>query len=60
MKIGFIGLAIMGSRMAANLQEHGDALVLYNRTPGKAKALLIPRVTLAGNLWAAKRPSSRM
>ena len=40
MKIGFIGLGIMGSRMAANLQKHGHILVLFNRTPAKAKALL--------------------
>jgi 3-hydroxyisobutyrate dehydrogenase-like beta-hydroxyacid dehydrogenase len=30
----------MGSRMAANLQKHGHILVLFNRTPAKAKALL--------------------
>ena len=47
MKIGFIGLGIMGSRMAANLQKHGYALVLYNRTPGKAKPLLGSCATLA-------------
>jgi 3-hydroxyisobutyrate dehydrogenase-like beta-hydroxyacid dehydrogenase len=40
MKIGFIGLGIMGSRMAANLQKHGDALVVFNRTAAKAKPLL--------------------
>jgi 3-hydroxyisobutyrate dehydrogenase-like beta-hydroxyacid dehydrogenase len=40
MKIGFIGLGIMGSRMAANLQKHGDALVVFNRTGAKAKPLL--------------------
>ena len=38
--VGFIGLGIMGSRMAANLQTHGYDLVLYNRTRGKAEALL--------------------
>jgi glyoxylate/succinic semialdehyde reductase len=32
MKIGFIGLGIMGSRMAANLQKAGHSLVVYNRT----------------------------
>ena len=32
MKIGFIGLGIMGSHMAANLQKHGNALVVFNRT----------------------------
>src|SRR6266481_386090 len=42
MKIGFIGLGIMGSRMAANLQKHGYALVVFNRTRAKAEALLGP------------------
>ena len=42
MKIGFIGLGIMGSRMAANLQKHGYSLVLFNRTRDKAEPLLGP------------------
>jgi len=40
MKIGFIGLGIMGSRMAANLQKQGHSLVLFNRTRDKAEFLL--------------------
>ena len=40
MKIGFIGLGIMGSRMAANLQKHGCSLVVFNRTRAKAVPLL--------------------
>src|SRR5216110_3594800 len=40
MKIGFIGLGIMGSRMAANLQKHGYPLVVFNRTRDKAEPLL--------------------
>jgi 3-hydroxyisobutyrate dehydrogenase-like beta-hydroxyacid dehydrogenase len=40
MKIGFIGLGIMGSRMAANLQKHGPSLVVFNRTRAKAQLLL--------------------
>jgi 3-hydroxyisobutyrate dehydrogenase/glyoxylate/succinic semialdehyde reductase len=40
MKIGFIGLGIMGSRMAANLQKKGHKLVVYNRTRDKARPLL--------------------
>ena len=40
MKVGFIGLGIMGSRMAANLQEHGYDLVVFNRTRSKAQRLL--------------------
>jgi 3-hydroxyisobutyrate dehydrogenase/glyoxylate/succinic semialdehyde reductase len=42
MKIGFIGLGIMGSRMAANLQKNGHSLVLFNRTRDKAEFLLGP------------------
>jgi 3-hydroxyisobutyrate dehydrogenase-like beta-hydroxyacid dehydrogenase len=42
MKIGFIGLGIMGSRMAANLQKHGYPLVMFNRTRAKAEPLLGP------------------
>lgn len=40
MKIGFIGLGIMGSRMAANLQKAGHELVVYNRTAEKAQRLV--------------------
>lgn len=47
MKIGFIGLGIMGSRMAANLQKHGHALVVHNRTREKAEPLLAQ-----GAVWA--------
>jgi 3-hydroxyisobutyrate dehydrogenase/glyoxylate/succinic semialdehyde reductase len=47
MKIGFIGLGIMGSRMAANLQKHGHSLVVFNRTREKAEALVA-----AGAKWA--------
>jgi 3-hydroxyisobutyrate dehydrogenase-like beta-hydroxyacid dehydrogenase len=42
MKIGFIGLGIMGSRMAANLQKHDYSLVVFNRTRDKAESLLGP------------------
>jgi 3-hydroxyisobutyrate dehydrogenase-like beta-hydroxyacid dehydrogenase len=37
----------MGSRMAADLQKNGHALVLFNRTPAKAKPLVGPYGTLA-------------
>lgn len=47
MKIGFIGLGIMGSRMAQNLLKNGFNLVLYNRTKDKALPLLE-----AGAEWA--------
>jgi 3-hydroxyisobutyrate dehydrogenase-like beta-hydroxyacid dehydrogenase len=47
MKIGFIGLGIMGSRMAANLQKHGHSLVVFNRTRAKAQSLLDKGATFA-------------
>jgi 3-hydroxyisobutyrate dehydrogenase/glyoxylate/succinic semialdehyde reductase len=47
MKIGFIGLGIMGSRMAANLQKHGHSLVVFNRTRAKAQPLLDKGATFA-------------
>jgi 3-hydroxyisobutyrate dehydrogenase-like beta-hydroxyacid dehydrogenase len=47
MKIGFIGLGIMGSRMAANLQKHGHPLVVFNRKSDpcsvRVERLRIPR-----------------
>lgn len=39
MKIAFIGLGIMGSRMAANLQKSGHAVTVYNRTAAKGDPL---------------------
>src|SRR5690606_10006498 len=38
--VAFIGLGLMGSRMAANLLRAGHPLVVYNRTKEKAAALL--------------------
>jgi 3-hydroxyisobutyrate dehydrogenase len=37
-RIGFIGLGIMGSRMAANLRRAGYELTVYNRTRERADA----------------------
>jgi 3-hydroxyisobutyrate dehydrogenase-like beta-hydroxyacid dehydrogenase len=47
MRIGFIGLGIMGSRMAANLRAKGHDLVVWNRTRDRAEPLL-----RAGATWA--------
>lgn len=49
MKIGFIGLGIMGSRMAANLLKEGYDLKIYNRTKEKAKELLDNGATWANS-----------
>lgn len=38
MNVGFIGLGIMGSRMAANLARAGHAVSAWTRTEGKAQA----------------------
>jgi 3-hydroxyisobutyrate dehydrogenase len=37
-RIGFVGLGIMGSRMAANLRRAGYELTVYNRTRERAQA----------------------
>ncbi len=37
-RIGFLGLGIMGSRMAANLARAGWELSVWTHTPGKAQA----------------------
>lgn len=39
-RIGFLGLGTMGSSMAANLARAGAPLTVWNRTPGRAAALL--------------------
>lgn len=40
MKIGFLGLGIMGSRMAANLLERGHEVNVWNRTRGPEAQLV--------------------
>jgi len=40
MKVGFIGLGNMGSRMAGNLIKKGHELLLFNRTKEKAGPLI--------------------
>src|ERR1700747_1076515 len=47
MKIGFIGLGIMGSGMAANLQKAGDDLVVHELPRAAAEPYLA-----AGAVWA--------
>lgn len=38
--LGFVGLGHMGAPMAARLVDHGTELVVWNRTPEKAEALV--------------------
>lgn len=47
MKVGFIGLGIMGKPMSKNLIKAGYELVVYNRSQDKAKELLE-----LGAIWA--------
>jgi 3-hydroxyisobutyrate dehydrogenase len=37
-RVGFLGLGIMGSRMAANIARAGFPLTVWTHTPGKAEA----------------------
>ncbi|MGC8631926.1 MAG: NAD(P)-dependent oxidoreductase [Thermoprotei archaeon] len=46
-KVGFIGLGIMGSGMAANLLKAGYQLTVYNRTRAKAEPLVKMGASLA-------------
>lgn len=40
MKIGFIGLGVMGSRMVQRFLKAGYEVIVYNRTPEKAEPLI--------------------
>lgn len=53
MKIAFIGLGIMGSRMAANLLKSSADLTVYNRTPQAATALGEAGAAVAASLTEA-------
>jgi len=46
-KLGYIGLGIMGLPMARNLLDAGYELVVWNRTPEKAKPLIDQGAALA-------------
>jgi 3-hydroxyisobutyrate dehydrogenase len=39
MRVGFIGLGIMGKPMAGHILRAGYELIVYNRTPGKTREL---------------------
>lgn len=49
-RIGFVGLGIMGSRMARNLAQKGFEVVVWNRTRAKAEALARHGAKVAGGL----------
>ncbi len=54
MKIGFIGLGLMGSAMAGNLIKAGHSLTVWNRSPEAVKALVAQGAT------AARTPADAM
>ncbi|WP_370880698.1 NAD(P)-binding domain-containing protein [Variovorax paradoxus] len=39
MKIGLIGVGVMGEPMAKNLKKAGHSVTVYNRTPARCDAL---------------------
>jgi 3-hydroxyisobutyrate dehydrogenase-like beta-hydroxyacid dehydrogenase len=53
MEIGFIGLGKMGQGMAANLLNAGHRVTVYNRSPGKAEALVEQGATAAASVAEA-------
>ena len=54
-KIGFMGLGIMGTPMAANLLKAGYPVMIYNRTPEKAAPLVQQGAGLASHPKALAR-----
>ena len=42
MKVGFIGLGIMGRPMAGHLAAKGHHVTVYNRSPARATAWTVP------------------
>ena len=53
MNVGFIGLGRMGSGMAVNLLKAGHGVTVYNRTPGKAEALVAQGARGAASIFEA-------
>jgi 3-hydroxyisobutyrate dehydrogenase-like beta-hydroxyacid dehydrogenase len=55
MKVGFIGLGHMGSAIAANLVKAGHDVTVYNRSAGKADALVALGAAAAARIADACR-----
>lgn len=53
--IGFLGLGIMGSPMAVNLAKAGHTVLGWNRSPGRADALVAAGGTEADSIAEAVR-----
>jgi 3-hydroxyisobutyrate dehydrogenase-like beta-hydroxyacid dehydrogenase len=54
-KLGFIGLGNMGSRIAQRLLDHGYQLDVYDRDPAKAEAITVRGATVAKNIFELSR-----
>jgi 3-hydroxyisobutyrate dehydrogenase-like beta-hydroxyacid dehydrogenase len=55
LNVDFIGLGHMGAGMAANLLKAGHNVTVYNRSPGKADALVAQGAKAAANIADASR-----
>lgn len=55
MKVAFIGLGIMGSRMASNLIKGGNEVMVWNRSREKAEALKHTGIIIAFSIIEAVR-----
>ena len=53
MKIAFIGLGLMGSRMASHLAKNNVNITVYNRSKKDIKALETQNVTFADSAQSA-------
>jgi hypothetical protein len=56
-KIGFIGLGNMGSRIAQRLLDHGYQLSVYDRVLGKAEAIAVQGAVVPKNMLELARTS---
>jgi 3-hydroxyisobutyrate dehydrogenase len=50
MRIGFVGLGVMGQPMALNLRRAGTPLVVWNRTPGRCEPLAAAGASIASSV----------
>jgi 3-hydroxyisobutyrate dehydrogenase-like beta-hydroxyacid dehydrogenase len=57
MRVGFIGLGLMGAPIALNLLKAGHELAVWNRTAAKAEPLGAAGASLADSIGQAVRPS---
>ena len=56
-KVGFIGLGNMGSRIAQRLLDHGYQLSAYDRDPGKTETIAARGAVVPKDLFEAARTS---